>query len=442
MTPTQIQMQIPLEWNVRKVYPMAHQVVNQPNDLLSEILENDSLPARKVFYIVLAKNHVAQQDTLTYIVPFTDVYKSKKNARQRGLNLQSDIRKAFQHTSFAVDKEFVRIELGGSANVPYISPFSMVDFIQGCFHITLSLPFKKYLQYLARLKKGWTMGDLKLLLSMNHRATDKMYWFIRSKQFYKGTHKVNLEELKFTLGYSNTSNKNFCSQTLAAVEKELRGTWAEFTFVKLTKGREIREVKFFFDKDEVVMTKLRHDLKYEYEIELFKRGVWPVMIHNIRHLILNQEAIIKDGKRYTWSWHYVLWTIRFVDNQHSNGKLKDKAGFLKTALFEGYYAQQASEMPFEYPGAEHLPLGRCLKAGVSINVKNAYPETFLTEYAATKSMTADEYIDHLKIHNNITLIKYINPVDNGVWFLDSVYVKRLRVLENKSALEKQILVQN
>lgn len=443
MTPTQIQMQIPLEWNVRKVYPMGNEVVNQPNDLLDEILENDCLAARKVFYIVLAKNHVAQEDTLSYIVPFTDIYKSKKNARQRGLMLQSDVRRSFQHTSFGVDPQFVRVVLGQDANVPYISPFSLVDFRQGCFHITLTIPFKKYLQYLTvhHQNKGWTMGDLKLLLSMNHRATDKLYWFIRSKQFYKGTHKINIVELKHKLGYADTSNKNFCSQTLSAVEKELKGTWAEFSFTKITKGREIREIKFFFDKDDIVMTKLRNDLKYEYEIELHKRGVWTPMIHNIRHLILNNDVIVKDGKSYTWSWHYVIWTIRFVDNQHSNGKLKDKAGFLKTALFEGYYAEQAAEIPFDYPGAKHLPLGRCLTAGVSINAKNAYSLTHLSEYAATKDMTADQYVHHLKDVRKISLVKYVNPADASIWYLDEAYIKRLRVLENKSAIEGKILTQ-
>jgi hypothetical protein len=157
---------------------------------------------------------------------------------------------------------------------------------------------------------------------------------------------------------------------------------------------------------------------------------------------MNRDVLRKKDLTYTWDAHYVLLTIRLVDREHSNGKLKNKVSFLTKALFEGYYVQIAHDIPRETPpGAPYLPFGRWVKSGVSINATKAFTETYVREYAATQGKTLEEYCDWLKHEKDITLYRYINPRNGQVWLLDSVYVKRLRILENKSAIEGQILYQ-
>lgn len=342
MKSSEFEIRLPVGRHAFRYMPLPQDTVRMPNDILQQVIQIADLPSRKIFYIILAQDHLTEKDRLFYKIPYTAVYTSTNNAKARGEKKKESLLTWFQEKSFTVSSEFIRLYLGGRDTSEPISAFSKVEYADNHFRLTLTEEFKLYLYILRKYKKDvpYTSGDLKLLLGMYHRAADKVYWLIRSKQFKKGTHKFVTQELKELLGYADTETRNFCSQTLTSVRKELHDTWAEFRFIKHRKGKEIRHLEFIFDKDEVILKKLSNDFRFVFERDLLRQGFKAHYIHYIRCLILREERT-PSGR--PWDAAYVLKTISATLSRYSDGKVKNIPAYLFEALFAGYYEEGLPE---------------------------------------------------------------------------------------------------
>jgi hypothetical protein len=425
MESTTIKITLPIDRHINRIYPLPEHTVRMPNEILEQVIQLGDLPSRKIFYIVLAMDHLKEPERTEYEIDYLEIYESANNAKKRGKEKREKIKTGFQEKGFNISTKFVTQYLGKKASEPYINAFTLTDYVDNKFTITLSKEFKLYLHVLRKYNDiPFTTGDLNLLLNMYHRAADKLYWLIRSHQFVKGTHKYNTLELKERLGYPETETRNFCSQTLESIRKELEGTWAEFSFEKIKKGKEIRELLFAFDKDEVIVNKLKNDLRFAFEVELQKRGFNIKYIHYIRHLILKG---CKIKSRY-WDAAYVLRAITAADSKKSSGKIKEMPAYLFEALFNGYFVEGLPE-----PASSELArLGVPVQTPLFVTCPAISLEEVRRE-AAKYGRDEHQYKTALEIKLNKELY-WVENNGSVPYLIDKSKFKELEKLEIMSAL--------
>jgi hypothetical protein len=152
---------LPIAHSSGRIYPVDGREVVHPNEILDQVLKTSALAPRKIFYSLLSMDHLSGPDRLDYRVRFLDLFKGRKNIPSRG----AAIREQFQNTSFAVHPKFVTVHLKKKVSEePYISPFSMVDFVEGCWEMRLTREFKTYLnvfQSMVEKKFHFTKGDIR-----------------------------------------------------------------------------------------------------------------------------------------------------------------------------------------------------------------------------------------------------------------------------------------
>ena len=443
-----IQLELPLDYTVKQLYPILHDVIRCPYELIDQILRKvDKYAARKVFYKILGKDHLKDVETLEYVIRYDEIYASAKNASKRGLELQEELRKEFQETSFKVSQQFAALVLKVKINAgnTFVSPFEYVSYDHGQFEIKLSRAFKMYLHIL-RLKEyasivPFAKGDERLLVSFSVHHTDKFYWVIRRHQWAKGVVTYDLEDLKENMGCQEMTNKSFFA-LLSKIEDDLRDTWSEFKHRKVKKGKFVKEIEIKFNSDNLNREKNRLDMRFEYEEELRQNGVDIDTIYNIRKLIAIGGTIEKNGKQYPWTPFYVLQTIRMAKHQqrvinvHRNESKSKRdignfRGYLIKALFEGYWAEKIEEIKIEE--FNHKLFGNQVKRGISVTAK-AIPEEEFMIMAFENDLSIEEYKTMLNKQGKFYM-EYMDYQSGKVYWVPVDHVKRLKTLQTKEAIK-------
>ena len=84
-----------------------------------------------------------------------------------------------------------------------------------------------------------------MLSELKYEWSHKIYWLIREKQPWNGVFEIPLEELKSNLGVNGKYRgryNNFKAKILLPAQKELKSTWAEFSFAEIRGGKGGKEV--------------------------------------------------------------------------------------------------------------------------------------------------------------------------------------------------------
>jgi plasmid replication initiation protein len=177
-----------------------------------------------------------------------------------------------------------------------------------------------------------------------------MYWLIRQRQVFMNTWKVELADLKELLDLSGRYEAwdNFKRKALDKAKADCKGTWSEFDYkaVKKGKGGGVHSIIFYFKNGPKEEKDIPPGEDYAWEESLLRHGVEPIKIKEIRQRVkINQEGRNED-KNITFNWDsdYVRFSLEALGNELKEKK-KDKkkkqvqnlGGFVYTGLMSGYW---------------------------------------------------------------------------------------------------------
>ena len=434
------QLELPLDFYSHKFSaPVRNDIVRHPNELLKQILRHvDCASARKIYYIILAQDHIGEEEKLHYSIHFSEVFSAKtKDFKRRGEYTADLIRDNFQKQAFEVQRDFYTKILKkntSQANRPKISPFEVTDFVSGSWEITLTRIFK---QYLVELRKNYnneyrklfnfTSGDKRLLLSFKRHLSDKIYWLIRKHQWTKGNFEMEIKEFKEALGISPEMSWRSIDRKIKQVEIELSSTWCDFQYSVKKKGKagSVSHIKFTFNKDGVQRSRLRNDYRYEFEVMLDKCGVDVDYIRNIRNYVYYKQTL---KQKYTWTAGYVVHTVRESKKLYSAGKIKNLSGYLVEALYKGYFIKNLEE-DLEVQDI----LGRKVRNAVTISTKVTLASD-LNDIARAFGMTLTEYLEQCELDPKKAYRAIANGQEEPTHYVLTSEVERLYKQEQIQAV--------
>jgi len=370
----------------------------QPNELIKAKKFDMSYLEKRVYYHILNYNHTKSPDQLVYQIAYEDVLNPNDVATgNRKINAKR-IANALQKRTFLFDSSFMKREFGEDAETA-MNPFPEINCYDGYFNVQVWPRFKKIL---CMLGLGFTKGDLETLKSFQYEVSDNFYWLIRQHQVFANTWTVDLEELKERLDlvgrYSDWDN--FKRKVLDKAKQDMMGTWAQFDFkpVKKGKGGSVESIVMYFKNGPKEEKEIGGREVYAWEENLLRHGVDGVKVREIVSRVnINQEAISKEKKiPFNWDQDYVRFSIEaMVSSLKEKKKDKNKkpvgntGGLLYTGLMEGYWVEYVMKrkeqlrievqqtLNFASPELEAepveklaLPVARALKENSDIQVLN------------------------------------------------------------------------
>jgi len=298
------------------------------------------LKSLKLFHEVLAFNHRAEPNKHVYRIAYETICKTKDQRNIQKLISQEveRISTRMQAFIFKVDKKKMQ-EITGERNSGSISPFDRIVYEGSHIKVVLGNSFKKLLVQFQQ----FYVGDARTVRKLNHKASIHMYWLILSISWRSNSFTMEVEEFKKYLGCEGQYVgrwDNFKKYVLDPMVKEFKGTWAEFTYDTIRKGRKIAKIKIAFQDDAQVIRQLINESPFKFEHQLHLFGMEMNQIYYIRERVLKKDYTEQDVER----------VVSFVEK---NRKIKNKAGYIIKALKEGWYKNIGLQI--ELPMPAHTP---------------------------------------------------------------------------------------
>lgn len=444
----QLELSFPDNRYLDKVPPVLDNVVFHPNDILEQVLEKQNPVSRKVFYFLLSQNHLSEPDRLNYRMELSEIYSSStinSKAGEIGPDVEKSLRQDFQGTVFSVHPEYIRLYFKNTSGNATMSPLQLVSYNRRGWDLRLSPVFKDYLHTYQKATNSkqftFTKGDKNILLKKLWRKdSDKMYWLIRREQWVRSTITFDIKELKEKLGRVNQSNRNFIHDTLPGIQKELKETWAEFKFkvsYKKTAGCPADKITIQFEKDELILNKIKLNFTHFLEVELYKQGIDISYIQYIKSKIKNQETItdIKSGEEYTWDFNYVNYTLNKVRRMYSNGKVNDFRKLFIDLISKGAFAEEAYNFKLTDPNSSQVGMfGPRVQRGISFE-SNGLPLEIIEPLARRAEKSLQEYLHEYGFSEEHELVVYKDPISEKSYLVKRTALEHLEKIELAKALE-------
>lgn len=356
------QLELPIEYAIKKVSPEFYKVI-QPNVLIAASNSVFKIAEHRLYNEILSQNHKSEPEKLKYTFSYSVIKPGINNASKNAWRDAGTIIERLQSRVLRLPKEYVEKVYGKRIKRVTFNPFNKVFYEKGKFTVQIDDDFKKILLI---TKDHFTRGERELLSELKYEWSHKIYWLIREKQPWNGVFEIPLEELKRNLGVNGKYRgryNNFKAKILLHAQKELKSTWAEFSFAEIRGGKggkEVLKLKFMFRADIKQYMRLDNDLRFNYEF-LLAESQFPIpVIHQIRRKIYNNELICED-RNVTWDYFYVEQTIDIVNNKRS---VKDKSAYLYKMLFEGTLLETVENRRKLYnPGKQINAFGEKIAAG-------------------------------------------------------------------------------
>lgn len=282
----------------------------KPNELIKAKKFNMNFIEKRVYYEILNHNHHSTPEETIYSIPYEYVLNPndiksgnrKINARRISQRLMKRI--------FYFDSSFMHKVFGDDAEGAML-PFPEINCYDDCFKVHVHHRFKKILTLIGM---GFTKGDMDTLRSFNHEITDEFYWLIRQRQTWGGTWEVPLGDLKEMVGLDGKYEvyQNFKTKVLDRVKEDCKGTWTEFDYkpIRRGKGAPVHSIKFFFKNGPKQEKDAPAGEDFPWEEKLLALGVLPEKVKEIRNRVkVRQENAELD---FVWDSEYVLFSIEAV----------------------------------------------------------------------------------------------------------------------------------
>ena len=329
-----------------KKHPI-HYTVFQPNVLIGANSDMKLMELR-LYTELLSFNHNEEPEKLTYYIPYEAVTESV--GRQADKNLSRDymrLTKMFQKRVFDLDREFMQEHFGERYPVSIV-PFPRIRYHEKMFEISIEPYFK---QILVKLELGFTKGDIQILRGFKHTYSHRLYWIIRQNQWRQNRLTLDLDELKSLLGCENKYPRynNFRKDVLEPVKEEFHGTWVEFDYEPIRKGRggAVRGLTLIF-KDDLEQTKaLKLGNVYNFEKLLASYRIHEREIRKIRQKVTMEEEV-QPG--FIWTERYVLTVVELVKQtyqikQRTKGAnpIRKMGPYILKILNEGWYIDKVKD---------------------------------------------------------------------------------------------------
>ena len=328
-----------------KQHPI-HYTVFHPNLLVRADMQM-SLLERRVYTEILNYNHKEEPEQLTYYVAYEDITNSTgrdvaKNSKREFLRIAESLQQRYIY----LDQEFMRDHFGKKFPASLV-PFPYIEYEDKGFKITLQEYFKVIL---TRLDLGFIKGDIELLRSFKYIYSHSMYWLIRSNQWQKrNTITFEVVKLKEALGCEGKykSFKDFKRWVLNPVQNEFRGTWVEFDYELIKRGRggAVKGITIHFKTDREQEQALGLGKVFAFERILSSYGINQVEIKKIRVNVSEEKELLSG---YKWNEAYVHAVVELVKqtyrekNKNKKAKKIQKFGpYLLKVLKEGWYIDKA-----------------------------------------------------------------------------------------------------
>jgi len=376
-----------------KKHPIQYTVF-QPNVLIGANSDMKLMELR-LYTELLSFKHSEEPERLLYNIPYSAVTES--DGRQADKNLARDymrLTKAFQKRVFDLDREFMQEHFGEKYPVSIV-PFPRIRYEEKMFEISIEPYFK---QILVKLELGFTKGDIQILRSFKHTYSHRLYWIIRQNQWRKNKLTMELEELKGLLGCSDKYPRynNFRKDVIEPVKSEFQGTWVEFEYEAVRKGRggAVKAITFIFKDDMELSKALKLGEVYSFEKVLASYQLHEREIKKIRVKVTLQEEL---QKTFPWTERYVNTVIDLVKEAYQDKRKKSatapirKMGpYILKVLNEGWYIDKVKARWIE----EDKTQRKQLDIFETVEVLDEKPKVHQSPYASFKEM----YQLHLEVH--------------------------------------------
>lgn len=322
----------------------VHYTVFQPNVLVRA--ESDmKLMERRLYTEILSFNHREEADELTYFIPYELITESKE--RQANKNFRRDfirIAESMQSKILHLDQEFMKLHFGKDIRASLV-PFPYIEYEDMGFKITLERHFKIIL---TRLDLGFTKGDIELLRGLQHTYSHHMYWLIRYNQWRESSLSLEIEKLKEALGCAGKYKaiKDFKKWVLEPIRKEFSGTWVEFDYELIRKGRggAAKAITLHFKSDVELEKGLSLGKVYNFERALEQYGITQQEIKKIRQYVTLGEEV-REG--YHWNELYIHAVVQLVKEQYKKKKqnphasqIRNMGAYILAVLKSGFFIEQ------------------------------------------------------------------------------------------------------
>ena len=289
--------------------------IYKPNELIKAKKLNMNLMELRAYNVILDNNHVASPDKLVYEVPYSYVF-DISDTKNKAANIRR-ISENLQKRIFHFDETFMMEHFGKKADAS-MTPFPEINYFEKHFEIHLWPRFKKIL---TMLELGFTKGDSETLREFEHEVSHTLYWIIRSRQVWKTEWEVDLESFKETLGLQDKypSFGNFKRRVLDVAHDEFKGTYTEFSYELIKKGRggAVTAIKFRFKNGPKEELDAPAGQGYPWEEKLIQLGVTKDKVKEIRQRVnINQET--EQG--FSWDSDYIRFSI-----EGAHKELEEKA---------------------------------------------------------------------------------------------------------------------
>ena len=377
-----------------KKHPI-HYTVFQPNVLIGANSDMKLMELR-LYTELLSFKHSEEPEKLVYHIPYEAVTNS--TGRQADKNLARDymrLTKAFQKRVFDLDREFMKTHFGERYPVSIV-PFPRIRYEEKMFEISIEPYFK---QILIKLELGFTKGDIQILRGFKHTYSHRLYWIIRQNQWRKNNLTLELEELKELLGCPGKYARynNFRKDVIEPVKEEFTGTWVEFDYQPVRRGRggAVKAITFIFKDDMEQSRAIKLGEVYGFEKVLASYKLHEREIKKIRTKVTMQEVLRDD---FIWTERYVDTVIGLVRETYQKKKqqsysepIRKMGPYILKVLNEGWYLDRVKQRWIAEEEARKTQLDIFEQA----EIHEPKPEkAFRVEYASFKEM----YDLHVEIH--------------------------------------------
>ncbi|MBS1775009.1 MAG: replication initiation protein [Bacteroidetes bacterium] len=314
--------------------------IYKPNELIKAKKLNLNFTELRVYNEILNNNHVAEPDKVIYQVPYHYAF-DVADTKNRAANIRR-ISENLQKRVFYFNEEFMMEHFGKKVDAS-MNPFPEVNYYEDHFEIHLWPRFKKIL---TMIELGFTKGDIETLRSFEHEVSNTLYWIIRQKQVWKSEWEVELEALKEALGLADKypSFGNFKRRVLDVAYEELKGTYTEFTYELVKKGRggAVSAIRFRFKNGPKEELDAPAGKGFQWEEKLLTWGVLPDKVKEIRHRVrVGQENL---EPVFVWDSDYVRFSIegaqRELDEKKKDpkkSKVQNPGGWVYNGLIVGQW---------------------------------------------------------------------------------------------------------
>lgn len=383
--------------------------VFQPNVLIGANSDMKLLELR-LYSELLNFNHREYPDQLQYFIPYEVVTSStgrdvSKNSKREFMRLT----KMFQKRVFDLDEDFMRTHFGKKYPASIV-PFPVISYEDNGFEITLEPHFK---QILLRLEIGFTKGDIDLLREYKHTYSHRMYWIIRQNQWRESEITLDIEKLKEALGCPGKykSFQNFKRRVLQPIQQEFKGTWVEFAYTLVRKGRggAASAITLHFQNDLQQEEALKLGKVYHFEKILAGYQIHAREIKKIRQKVTLKEEVCQG---FHWSERYVSSVVELVKATYRHRKqtkgalqIRKMGPYILKVLNEGWYIDKvkAHWEALENAKSAQLNVFKDQPKNLEEEPKSAYRTTYasfremyeLHKEVHGESLTETEYASRL-----------------------------------------------